>query len=90
MSDKETSLAFVERMELLWNQHNEQLPFSDDCFSRFSDLAHTAALMEEHRISIFYYADGLFDAVSGYARIDDNTELATAVRAVADRIKEQA
>jgi hypothetical protein len=49
MSDKETSLAFVERMELLWNQHNEQLPFSDDCFSRFSDLARTAALIEEHQ-----------------------------------------
>jgi hypothetical protein len=91
MSDKETSLAFVERMELLWNQHNEQLPFSDDCFSRFSDLARTAALIEEHKMNVVQMPSQIrvgSSTMIGVRGIAD--DLHEAVRAAADRIKEQA
>jgi hypothetical protein len=93
MTAKETSLAFVERME----KFNATLRFNPD-IEELLRLAKTAALIEEHRLRIGYYTPDApnDDGEHGYRcwpPFDVGNEkvsesLHEAVRAVADKIKE--
>lgn len=80
---QETSLEFVERMEgcdyIVKPQDAKRLIY----------LAKTAALIEEHRLSVMQYRTGC-KVVEGILMTHlDGEELHTEVRAVADNIKEK-
>ena len=94
MTAQETSLAFVERMESVEIPSHSILISRED-FLHLRQIAKTAALIEEHRIDVSFAETGdgrpagciLFPLVGGVFEAQD---LSTAVRAVADKIKEQA
>ena len=85
MSDKETSLAFVERMEQT-DKHASALHEYD----KLLRLAKTAALIEDHRMDIIPTHEKKFTVFVRHTVNDgvSEEELHTAVRAVADKIKE--
>jgi len=102
MTDKETSLAFVERMERTAASDRQNGPntLRYDEIDRLIELAKTAALIEEHRLGVMpYQVTNVFDpgkswvwdvSPHGDEPVVINADLHAAVRAVADKIKEQA
>lgn len=85
MSDKETSLAFVERMERELEAGINQSALEAE---RTLRLAKTAALIEEHRMTIEPLDDGTGCWMSYDGEPHYHKDLHTAVRAVADKIRE--
>lgn len=88
MTDKETSLAFVERMEKM----HLSIPFSYDERQSLLRLAKTAALIEEHGLMV-NPPDGMNPAWYASEKGtfgEERLTLHEAVLAVADKIKEQA
>lgn len=86
MTDKETSLAFVERMERTGPERRMDIP-------NLIYLAKTAALIEEYKLEPRWNDEREAWFVSPSYRIDPcawNKDLYTAALAVADKIKEQA
>lgn len=84
MSDKETSLAFVERrIAERWSSAGE-----DE--RKTLILAKTAALIEEHRMDVVPTHEKKFTVFVRHTVNDgvSEDEFHTAVRAVADKIKE--
>lgn len=82
MSDKETSLEFVERrIAERWSSAGE-----DE--RKTLILAKTAALIEEHRMTIEPLDDGTGCWMSYDGEPHYHKDLHTAVRAVADKIRE--
>jgi len=102
MSDKETSLEFVDRMPELPADIRpvERVSMPGEDYIRLRALAKTAALLEEHRLGVMpYQATNVFDpgkfwvwdvSPHGDEQVVINADLHTAVRTVADKIKEQA
>ena len=95
MSDKETSLEFVERMERLLPTDipHHQLQAEQDA-RQLLKLAKTAALIDEHRLNLSNgqkFPDGRvsdYRVISHVANYAHHGELHQAVLAVADKIKE--
>ena len=87
MSDKESALAFVERMEA----HRRKDPTIALTFAEIDELlrlAKTAALIEGHQINIVH-GPYMIEAVSSESgEWSEKSDLHTAVRSVADKIKE--
>ena len=87
MSDKETSLAFVERMEKrdLW-----PFPITREDRAELVRLAKTAALIEEHRLRLepsVYGPD--YRVISIAINYAHHADLHTAVRGLGEKIKER-
>ena len=83
MTDKETSLAFVERIAKKPSDKWTQVEYEE-----MLKLAKTAALIEEHRMTIEPLDDGSNCWLSYDGEPHYYKDLHTAVRAVADKIKE--
>lgn len=89
VTDKETSLAFVERMEAAHAVSGAPVMYSRSNMMELLRLAKTAALVEEHRLWVEPPIGASKWRIVGRAPIQhDHKDLHTAVRAVADRIKE--
>ena len=91
MTTQETSLAFVERMESVEIPSHSVLIERKD-FLLLRNLAKTAALIEVHRMDIIPTHEKKFTVFVRHTVNDGVSEddLYTAVRAVAEKIKEQA
>ena len=93
MTDKETSLAFVERMESVEIPSHSVLISRED-FLHLRQIAKTAALIEEHKINIHHIDRvGIPDWLAyteAKNMVIERGSLFESVRALADKIKEQA
>lgn len=88
----ETSLEFVERMEKRFEldvSGEYQIELSRNETEQFLKLAKTAALIDEHRLGINPWS-AYWDVQHRSGHYTEADDLHTAVRAVADKIKEGA
>ena len=76
----ETSLEFVEQLEEFYGDNSETM-------NRLLHLAKTAALIDEHRLGINPWSV-YWDVQHRSGHYTEADDLHTAVRAVADKIKE--
>ena len=90
MTDKETSLAFVVRMERSKAQLSEFTFLTPEQVDLLLRLAKTAALIEEHRLDVMFATESnvaIYEPKANWKHVGfDNVH--EAVRAVADKIKE--